>query len=134
MNKRIKKKKAKMSGFHLGDRVYTSEYIDYLMRRGVLRDYLIPRWKTVFKSDIIKLHKTNMKRALNQCVKDMRRTSYPPYKHLRFARHLEVKEEFRYPKSIPHILGGEHIEYAAATFVPIKGTSNSCEAASMEVD
>ena len=52
MNKRIKKKKAKMSGFHLGDHVYTSEYIDYLTRRGVLRYYLIPRWKEAFKVDV----------------------------------------------------------------------------------
>lgn len=134
MNKRIKKKKAKMCGFHLGDHVYTSEYIDYRMRRGVLRYYLIPRWKEAFKVDVKILHKTNMKRALNQCVKDMRRTSYPPYKHLRFARHLEVKPEFRYPGSIPSILGGEHIGYASSAFIPIKETMNSCEASSMEVD
>lgn len=134
MNKRIKKKKAKMCGFHLGDHVYSREYMDYRLRRDLLRDYLIPRWKTVFKSDIIKLHKTNMKRALKQCIKDMRRTRYPSYKHLRFARHLEVKPEFKYPGSIPPILGGEHIGYASSAFIPIKETMNSCEAASMEVD
>ena len=134
MNKRIRKKKSKMHGFHLGDHVYCREYMDYRLRRDLLRYYLIPRWKTVFKSDTIKLCKTNMKRALNQCVKDASHEQYFSHKHLRFARHLEVKPEFKYPESPPPILGGEAIEYASSAFVPIKRTSNSCEAASMEVD
>lgn len=133
MNKRIRKKKYKM-GRSPFDHVYSREYMDYRLRRDLLRYYLIPRWKTVFKSDTIKLCKTNMKRALNQCVKDASHEQYLSYKHLRFARHLEVKPEFKYPESAPLILGGEAIEYASSAFVPIKRTSNSCEAASMEVD
>lgn len=134
MNKRIKKKKAKMCGFHLGDHVYSREYIECIHKRQLLYTYLVPRWKEAFKVDVKILHKTNMKRALNQCVKDMRRTRYLSYKHLRFARHLEVKPEFKISSSIPPILGGEHIGYASSAFIPIKGTMNSCEAASMEVD
>ena len=133
MNKRIRKKKYKMSGFHLGDHVYSREYMDYRMRRELLRYYLIPRWEMAFKSGII-LHKTNMKRALKQCVKDSSREKYLSYKHLRFARHLEVKPEFKLSSSVPPILSGEHIGYASSAFIPIKETMNSCEAASMEVD
>lgn len=134
MNKRIRKKKAKMRGFHLGDHVYPREYIECIHKRQLLYTYLVPRWKEAFKVDVKILHKTNMKRALKQCIKDMRHTRYLLHKYLRFARHLEVKPEFKYPKPIPLILDGEHIGYASSAFIPIKETMNSCEAASMEVD
>lgn len=136
MNKRIKKKRAHSSPLRIGDNVYTRGEIDIIVSNHLLKHSLIPRMYLTSldpnKNGIHVWRKRNIKRALKYMVKH--NNKYLSYKHLRFARHLQVKPEFKHPTSIPPILGSGYIDNILFGTAPIKETMNSCEAASMEVD
>lgn len=123
MNKRIKKKRARLSPLRIGYNVYTREEVDIIVQNNLLKHCLIPRmYFTSLDPNGNSIHvwrKKNIKRALKYMYKH--RNKYLSYKHLRFARHLKPKDEFILQKP-PAIIsehrtipGGEHWGYKADT-------------------
>jgi len=126
MNKRIKKKRAKLGDCHIGDHVYTRKeitminkaYIGYMNVRALYYNIKDP-----------KLTRPRVKSLINYIYKN--RMKYykripSSFKYLRFARHLNESD------TIP---GGKTMKYNSSTFISTTRTaSNSCETASMEVD
>ena len=126
MNKRIKKKRAKMSPLKIGEHVYTPKELKAIIMSTLLKVHLIPRIYAASldpnKSNVCVWRKKNIKRALKYMYKH--RNPYLSYKHLKFARHLKPKDEFiltKPPAIISEhrtiITGGEPINYKSSAYI-----------------
>lgn len=107
MNKRIKKKRGRLSPRDIGIHTYTPEEIKYFVNRSLLI-LLIPRVRASYldpnDADVHVWRKRNIKRALKYMYKH--RNQYLSYKHLKFARHLNPKDKFILQK--PPAIISEH--------------------------
>ena len=125
MNKRIKKKRARLSPLCIGDNVYTREEVKLIILNNLFKHWLIPRMYFTSldpnKNGVHVWRRKDIKRALSYMYKH--RNQYLSYKHLKFARHLKPIPGMTYdcPKIIP---GGEKMTYASSVFVPLKENEN----------
>lgn len=121
MNKRIKKKRARLSPLKIGHNVYTQEEIKVIIMSVLLKVHLLPRIYAASldpnKSNVCVWKKKNIKRALKYMYKHL--NPYLSYKHLRFVRHLKPKPEFMMSTStIPEgIRGGEAINHKSSAYI-----------------
>lgn len=108
MNKRIKKKRARLNPIRIGNNVYTREEIDIIIQHDMLTQWMmLRRYYTSIdpnKNGIHVWQKRNIKRALKYMYKH--RNRYLSYKHLKFARLLKPKDEFILQK--PPVIIVEH--------------------------
>ena len=119
MNKRQMKKRRKLRVYSAGDRAYTHK--ELVMLFGKARIGYITAFEIYRKIENPKLMRPRVKTLVNYVYKNHMESIarsgdiYLPFKHLRFARHLN------------------EVNSATATpFAPY--ACNSCEAMSMEVD
>lgn len=126
MNKRIKKKRARLSPLKIGEHVYSREELKAITMSTLLKVHLIPMIYAASldpnKSNVCVWRKKNIKRALKYMYKH--RNPYLSYKHLKFARHLKPKDEFiltKPPAIISEhrtiITGGEPINYKSSAYI-----------------
>lgn len=126
MNKRIRKKRAKLADIRIGDHVYTRKELK-IHHMVIICRGLITLYHQIKNPKIIK---PRVKALVNYIYKDRtKKYQHLSYKHLKFARHLEPKPEFvmsntsTMPKIIP---GGKTMKYGSSTFIkfePIKGAN-----------
>lgn len=115
MNKRQKKK--------LKNRCYVWKYRRFKL--AVKRIYHILEYAyahNIRLTDDMKLH------IWHAVLKDVKHPGYLSYKHLKFARHLEVDPNTEPPK-LPPIVAAEPV---TCKYAPV--ASSACEAMGMEVD
>lgn len=121
MNKRIKKKRRKLDDRHIGDHVYAVEYIRYINKMTVLFSIIKPM---TIQNPQIKWTRANLKKALNYIIRRRR---------VDFSKMIP-RNTFRYQKP-PELVGGKTMKYKSSAFISTtRSASNSCEAASMDVD
>ena len=127
MNKRIRKKRAKLGDYHIGDHVYNRKDIVMINKANIGRMYVRYLYYTIKEP---KLTRPRVKSLINHIYKNRMKHAYLSFKHLRFARHLN--EPNSNTKTIP---GGKKMKYASSAFVSMtQPTHISYEDVSTEVD
>lgn len=121
MNKRIKKKRAKLGDYHIGDHVYNRKDIVMINKSNIGRMYVRYLYYTIKEP---KLTRPRVKSLINYIYKNRMKHAYLSFKHLRFARHLNESRR---------VTANDIYNYRASISTT-RSASNSCEAASMEVD
>ena len=108
MNKRIRKKRAKLGDYHIGDHIYTRKEITMINKSHI--GYMGVR-VLYYKIKEPKLTRPRVKALINHIYKNRMKyykQSLLSYEHHRFARHLNE------PDTIP---GGKKMKYNSSTFI-----------------
>lgn len=111
MNKRIKKKRRKLDDRHIGDHVYSVEYIRYINKMTVLFSIIKPM---TIQNPQIKWTRTNLKKALNYIIRRRR---------VDFSKMIP-RNTFQYQKP-PELVGGKTMKYKSSTFIQFVGGNNN---------
>jgi hypothetical protein len=132
MNKRIKKKRTRLSPLKTGYNVYTQEEIKVIIMSVLLKVHLLPRIYAASldpnKSNVCVWKKKNIKRALKYMYKH--RNQYLSYNHLRFPTTSNQKPEYMMYTStststMPKIItGGKSIKYKSSTYIQFTEEDN----------
>lgn len=119
MNKRIKKKRARLSPLKIGEHVYSREYIRDINRANIGFMCCVALYQHIKDP---KISRPRVRSLINYIYKNRRH--YLSYKHLRFARHLKPKDEFiltKPPAITPEhrtiITDGEAINYNSSAYI-----------------
>lgn len=113
MNKRIKKKREKLKSYRVGDHIYTRKEIVMINKANIGYLNTLALCRQIKKP---KLTRPRMKALINYIYKNRMRNVMWSLKHLRAPRRVTANDIFNYRTSMT------------------RSASNSCEAASMEVD
>ena len=140
MNKRIKKKRKKLKDYRIGDHIYTHKEIDMINKTNIGYMNAVNLYRKIKES---KLTRGRVRALINYIYKN--RMKY--YKHIFASRVVTANDIFNYRTSMTSdftkkvknkpgfIPGGKKVKYNSSTFISASSfASNSCEAASMEVD
>lgn len=121
MNKRIKKKREKLRAYHIGDHIYTRKEIVMINRANIGYMNACALYRKIKEP---KLTRPRVKALINYIYKNRMKHVMQSFKHLRFARHLDESRR---------VTANDIFNYRASISTT-RSASNSCEAASMEVD